>query len=81
MARKKITKSDALYLEWKKSRNKGQDNGTEGQPVPTPVLSKEAEENRRRDPEIAAWVDKIREYFPGAKVTSIRPTQATHEQE
>jgi hypothetical protein len=80
MARKKITKSDALYLEWKKSRNKGQDEA-EGQPVPTPVLSNEAEENRRRHPEIAAWIDKVREYFPDAKVTSIRPTQATHEQE
>ena len=79
MARKKLTKSDAKYLEWKKSRNKGQDNGTKGQPVPTPVLSNEAEENRRRHPEIAAWVDKVREYFPGAKVTSIRPIPTTRE--
>jgi len=43
-----------------------------------------AEENRKKYPEIAAAVDKVREHFPNAKVRAIRPhgyftSQATHE--
>jgi hypothetical protein len=33
----------------------------------------EAEENRRRYPEIAAWVDAVRKEFPGAWVSYFGP--------
>ena len=77
MARKKLTKSDAKYLEWKKNRQ--QESTHVEVSKPTVEVSKTAEENRRRHPEIAALVDKVREYFPGAKVTSIRPIPTTRE--
>lgn len=35
-----------------------------------------AEENRRRFPEVAAWVDRVREHFPGAVVISVRPMRS-----
>ena len=31
------------------------------------------EDNRKRYPEIAKWVDEVRKYFPDAKVVSIKP--------
>ena len=38
------------------------------------VYSDKAEENRKKYPEVAKWVDEIRKYFPDAKVVSIKPT-------
>jgi hypothetical protein len=78
MARKKLTKKDQVYLDWIKCRQLS----TRVEASKSAVkISGDKEENRRRYPEIAAWIDKVREYFPGAKVKSIRPSQATHEQE
>jgi hypothetical protein len=33
------------------------------------------EENRKRYPEVARLVDKVREHFPNARVVAIRPRQ------
>ena len=33
------------------------------------ILSKSAEENRRRFPEVAAFVDAVRKHWPDAQVT------------
>lgn len=39
------------------------------------VYSDKAEENRKKYPEVAKWVDEVRKYFPDAKVTSIKPVK------
>tara|TARA_B100001059_G_C17777869_1_gene552342 strand:+ start:69 stop:221 length:153 start_codon:yes stop_codon:yes gene_type:complete len=39
------------------------------------VYSKDAEENRRKYPEIAKFIDEVRKHFPDARVTSIKPKE------
>ena len=34
------------------------------------------EDNRKRYPEVAKWIDEVRKYFPDAKVVSIKPIQS-----
>jgi hypothetical protein len=48
-----------------------------------PEWEKQREENRRKHPELAKFVDEIRKHFPGAEVISITPRSdlapTTHE--
>lgn len=53
----------------------------------SPEVARAREENRRKYPELAKFVDEVRKYFPDAKVIKITPrsqpqaasqSQATH---
>jgi len=40
------------------------------------------EDNRKKYPRLAMWVDEVRKHFPNSKVVAIRPrSQASHEQD
>tara|TARA_B100001059_G_C17545551_1_gene432608 strand:+ start:76 stop:315 length:240 start_codon:yes stop_codon:yes gene_type:complete len=69
MADKKQTEADKRYLEMM-SKDVVAPASTEI--VEAEVVST-AEANRAKYPEIAKFVDEVRKYFPGAKVTSIKP--------
>lgn len=70
MADKKQTEADKRYLEMMSSKDVVAPASTEI--VEAEVVST-AEDNRAKYPEIAKFVDEVRKYFPGAKVTSIKP--------
>ena len=59
MKKKLPTKQDLEYLAWKAADNE------QGGKI---VLSKDKEENRRKYPEIAAFVDEVRRLWPDAKI-------------
>lgn len=73
-----LIEKQRLYDEWKRKR----DSKEEVRPDPVVAESpqriesdeqkRQREENRRKYPELAAWVDEVRKHFPDAKVVSLK---------
>jgi hypothetical protein len=73
-----VLEKQRLYDEWKRKR----DSKEEVRPNPPAEKSlprtesdeekRQREENRRKHPEIAAFVDEVRKHFPDAKVVSLK---------
>lgn len=90
-AKDRLIEKQRLYDEWKRERDANLSANVADASHKTPTdtqMSEEyrrkAEENRRKYPELAAFVDEVRKYFPGARVVSITPRKerevpATHE--
>lgn len=77
MSKQKLIEQKLSYEKWKRERDAREAKSTDvTEPTPQ-ALTPEQEEKRRRNrekyPEIAEFVDAVREYFPDAKVVSITP--------
>lgn len=79
-AKDQLIEKQRLYDEWKRKRDANLSTNVDDVSHTTPTdtrMSEEyrrkAEENRRKYPELAAFVDEVRKHFPGARVVSITP--------
>jgi len=79
-AKDQLIEKQRLYDEWKSNRDTNlstnEDDVSHETPADTQMSEeyrRKAEENRRKYPELAAFVDEVRKHFPGARVVSIKP--------
>ncbi len=72
MKKKDRTRADLEYLAWKTADKEA------GGKI---VLSHDKEENRRRYPELARFVDKVRHLWPDARIKIKPQSQATRAQD
>lgn len=81
-----LAQKQKAYDEWKATRDMERKSQNLSIETPAPQTTPEhtykseehrrmAEENRRKYPELAAFVDEIRKHFPGARVVKITPRQ------
>lgn len=74
-SKQQIIEKQRLYDEWRKGKEQVRSNPTAAKSIQrkeTDEQRRQREENRRKFPEFAAFVDEVRKHFPEAKVTSLK---------